>query len=312
MSFQNVGARVPFAVTTQFVRESAAISLEELSLWTLPEVRQGPLIMQQLTPEGQRIVDDLAQRYGFSADAVTHMMIAVRNGNGSMAQFGHPEFGGSGQWMQGGMLMLGDMFNYGLKGRVDGLCNEISSILAREPGLLRTGSFQSQSQGGGSGTQTQTAGGMTGGNSSLFIPDPSSNWWPQDLGSPSATGSQNNVRYAYFSGSRRLAVVTRGDVWVYDTLDHSIGGFSQQQGVDGSITFTSQYGTVNLSTLPVVSRNGQPVAPPARAPVPSSPSNASGGGDVFAAIERLGELKQKGIISDQEFASKKAELLARL
>jgi hypothetical protein len=38
-----------------------------------------------------------------------------------MAQFNHPEFAGSGQWMQGGMLMLGDMFNHALKGRVDAL-----------------------------------------------------------------------------------------------------------------------------------------------------------------------------------------------
>jgi hypothetical protein len=42
------------------------------------------------------------------------------------------------------------------------------------------------------------------------------------------------------------------------TLDHQIGGFSQQQGSGGSILFTSQFGTVNLSSLPVVSQNGQP------------------------------------------------------
>jgi hypothetical protein len=104
--------------------------------------------MQQLTPQGQQLVAELAQRHGFSVDAVTHMLFAVRNGNGTMAQFGHPEFGGGGQWMQGGMIMLGDMFNNFLKGRVDALCNEISGVLARQPGLLQTGSFQSQSQGG--------------------------------------------------------------------------------------------------------------------------------------------------------------------
>ena len=62
-------------------------------------------------------------------------------------------------------------------------------------------------------------------------------------------------------------MTTGGEVWVYDTLDHQIGGFSQQQGVGGSITFTSQYGTVNLSTLPVVSRDGV-AQPPAAAPQP--------------------------------------------
>jgi hypothetical protein len=208
--------------------------------------------MQQLTPEGQQLVADIAGRHGFSTDAVTQMLLAVRNGNGSMAQFNHPEFGGGGQWMQGGMIMLGDMFNQTLKGRVDSLCNELAAVLARQPGLLQTGSFQSQSQ-GGSGYQTQTTGGYPG-QSSLFVPDPATHWWPPELGSPNATGAQNNVKYAYFANAHRLAVDTSGECWVYDTLDHQIGGFSQQQAGSSSITFTSEYGTVNLAHLPVVSR----------------------------------------------------------
>ncbi|WP_425618150.1 SHOCT domain-containing protein [Anatilimnocola sp. NA78] len=275
--------------------------------------------MMQLTSEGQRVVNQLSQSSGFSPDAVTHMLGAVLNGNGSMAQFSHPEFGGGGQWMRGGMLMIGDMFNGYLKGRVDSLCYEISNILSREPGLFQTGSFQSQRQ-SGSNEQYQAAGGMQG-PSSLFVPDPRSNWWPAELGSPNATGSQNNLKYAYFAGSRRLAVDSGGDVWVYDTQDHQIGGFSQQQGSGGSIAFSSQFGTVNLSSLPVVSRNGQSVPhtpSPDRAtfspstPSPSSTSSSPLEGDVFTAIERLGDLKAKGFISDQEFATKKAELLSRL
>ena len=34
------------------------------------------------------------------------MLQAVMDGNGTMAQFDHPEFGGAGQWMQGGMTMV--------------------------------------------------------------------------------------------------------------------------------------------------------------------------------------------------------------
>jgi len=154
------------------------------------------------------------------------------------------------------------------------------------------------------------------GASSLFVPDPASNWWPADLGAPSATGSQNNVRYAYFSNARRLAVETFGQVWIYDTRDHQIGGFSQQQGGGGSILFTSQYGTVNLSSLPVVSIDGrtspgQISSAPAPAPKPvlSTPSSEH---DVFAAIERLAELHGKGILTDDEYARKKSELLSRL
>ncbi len=280
--------------------------------------------MQQFTAEGQRVVSDLANRHGFGTDAVAHMFFAVLNGNGNMAQFSHGEFGGSGQWMRGGMIMLGDMFNNYLKGRVDGLCSDIANLLANQPGLLRQGSFQAQSQ-GGSGSQHQASGAPTGG-SSLFVPDPEDTWWPSDLGSPNATGAQNSVRYAYFGLARRLAVKTAGEVWVYDTLDHQIGGFSQQQGGGASIIFSSQYGTVNLSTLPVVSRNGRNVTSAQPAPgcaptfAPTGAHNAplptmggtSSSEDILGALGRLGDLKSKGILSDAEFAAKKADLLSRL
>ena len=70
--------------------------------------------MRLLSPAGQQAVNDLAQRHGFSSAAVLCMLEAVIQGNGSMAQFSHPEFGGSGQWMQGGMTMVSDLFNHAL------------------------------------------------------------------------------------------------------------------------------------------------------------------------------------------------------
>lgn len=294
--------------------------------------------MQNLSPEGMRIANDLAQRHGFSVDAISHMMIAVLNGSGSMAQFSHSEFAGAGQWMRGGMLMLGDMFNNQLKNRVDSLCYEISELLANQPGLIQSGSFQSQSQGGTNG-QSQSSGNFipTSNDSnlpSLFEPDPNMHWWPESMGSPAAVGSQNNVGYAYFPQTRRLAVKTGDQVWVYDTQDHQIGGFSQQQGIGGSIVFTSQFGTVNLSTLPVVARNGQNVSAPEHMPTRSSapdlappfdpsmtpiaPNDAQqpheGGqpSEILDAVERLGELYEKGILTNEEFTLKKHELLERL
>ncbi|WP_339746824.1 SHOCT domain-containing protein [uncultured Rubinisphaera sp.] len=283
-------------------------------------------------------MNNLSQRHGVSTDAVTHMLIAIQNGNGSMAQFNHPEFGGCGQWMRGGMTMVSDLFNNHLKYRVDSICNDISNELANNQLTPFVGSFQSQSQ-NGSNSQMQ-AGGSMGSSNSLFVPDPEANWWPQDLGAPNAVGSQNNVRYAYFANSRRLAVKTGNNIWVYDTGDHQIGGFSQQQGSGGSITFTSQYGTVNLSTLPVISQNG--ITPPTPAvPEPvveqntcspfnlneesvsmsqnstSTTSNdqipaSAGGDDILAMLERLGGLRDKNYITKEEFAAKKAELLKRL
>jgi hypothetical protein len=36
--------------------------------------------MQQLTTEGRKVVEGLAQRHGFSPDAVSHMLFAVLAG----------------------------------------------------------------------------------------------------------------------------------------------------------------------------------------------------------------------------------------
>lgn len=305
--------------------------------------------MPNLSAAGNRFIQTLSQRHGISTDGATHMLIAVHNGNGSMAQFNHPDFGGCGQWMRGGMTMVSDLFNNQLKYRVDSVCNDIANELASNQLVPFSGSFQSQSQ-NGLAAQAQAAGVIGSGNS-LFAPDPETNWWPSEFGSPSAIGSQNNVRYAYFPTSRRLAVTTGGEAWVYDTMDHQIGGFSQQQGMSGSITFNSQFGVVNLSSLPLVSKGGVPQTPataspdsaslvvspesPEQFPVTAStpatdppisstepptlptqtieqPQNASVPEDVLGTLDRLGGLMEKGYITEEEFSSKKAELLGRL
>jgi hypothetical protein len=53
--------------------------------------------LPELSPGGRKTVEEIAGRTGFSVDAVTTMLMAVAAGRGGMAQFGHPEFGGSGQ-----------------------------------------------------------------------------------------------------------------------------------------------------------------------------------------------------------------------
>lgn len=283
--------------------------------------------MLQLSSAGQQAINDVAQRHGFSFDAVLSMLGSVINGNGSMAQFSHPEFGGSGQWMQGGMTMVGDMFNNHLKGRVDNLCSELSRLISNQPGLVRSGSFQSQSQNGSTQVNAWGAGDTPDSPvdaNSLFVPQPvQPDWWGPDLRWPNSTGGQNGMRYAWFSQARRLAIETNGQVIIYDTLDHQIGGVSQQQSGGYSVTFSSQYGYVDLSRLPVVSING--LAPQAPMPAPAAPSyntdnptpapfspNNAGHGDIFASLEKLATLQARGILSEQEFAAKKAELLSRL
>jgi hypothetical protein len=251
------------------------------------------------------------------------MLDAVIHGQGSMAQFNHPEFGGSGQWMSGGMIMLSDLFDHALKGRVEGLCHDLAHLVARQPDLIHGGSFQSQSQGGDGGGQQQQNGAGPVGPVSLFVPPApgsSGDWWGADLRWPTSTGAQNGVRYAYFAQARRLAIEVGGRVTIYDTLDHQIGGFSQQQGVGGSLTFSSQYGLVEVARLPVLAVDGVPITAPAPTAVTAPPAPpavgsvppSGGEGDVFALIERLADLHVKGILSAEEFAAKKTELLGRL
>ena len=299
--------------------------------------------MRQLSQAGEQMINDIAQRHGFGLDAVLSMLESVINGNGSMAQFGHPEFSGSGQWMRGGMIMVSDMFNNHLKGRIDALCNDLSNLIANQPDLVRSGSFQSQSQNGQGGQSAQRHGSHDSGRhsdtqaqnsfgpmgpASLFVPPApgtSGDWWPGDLRWPNSTGAQNGVRYAYFAQAQRLAIEVNGRVTVYDTLDHQIGGFSQQQSIGGSVSFNSQYGLIDVASLPITSINGVAQATSAPAPngpasvpmqgsfnAPSLPQGNAQGSDVFEMIEKLAGLRAKGVLSDEEFASKKAELLGRL
>jgi hypothetical protein len=61
--------------------------------------------MADLTPEGQRIVEEIARRYSMSTDAVRATLEALVASDGGMAQFNHPDLGGMGQWSSGGMLL---------------------------------------------------------------------------------------------------------------------------------------------------------------------------------------------------------------
>jgi hypothetical protein len=258
-----------------------------------------------VTPEAESAIADVAQRYGLSSEAVLAMLFAVHAGGGTMAQFSIPELGGSGQWMRGGMTMVGNMFDNALKARVDALCNELAQLLS---------------------TATVFP-------ASTAKPQPgftSANWWPADLGVPGSSGAQNDARYAVFPSTRRLAIQINGVTRVFDTGEHRIGGVQQQQGGGyGSVSFTSQLGTFDISSLaelgtqqaaetPAAAPTGRHRSYPAPQSTPQSqaPDPASGAsgdpGAIIAAIESLAGLHQRGILSDEEFAAKKAELLARL
>lgn len=199
--------------------------------------------MENLTSVGKQKVQEFANTYHVSEDAVLVMLQAVKNGNGTMAQFNHPDLGGYGQWMRGGMTMVGDMFNHDLKAKVDRLANDVSSLLQNEPNL-----FAKERQSQGNMQSTTHIGTESAGSSFSGFEQ----WWPADLGNPAASGAQNNTKYAIFPNKQRLAILADGKVTVYDTQDHQINGVAQQQGSAESMTFTSQRGTVKLTDLPVI------------------------------------------------------------
>ncbi|NEU13094.1 SHOCT domain-containing protein [Methylobacterium sp. BTF04] len=236
----------------------------------------------------------IADRYGVSLDAVRHLIHALEGGNGTMAQFNHPDLGGFGQWSSGGMTMIGDMFNGQLKARVDGLCTELARSL---PALGWTDA-------------------KSGGDS----------WWPAELGRPSTSGAQNSMRYAYFRENRRLVIDESGAVSIYDTGDHSINGVAQAQGGGQTLRFSGRDGPIDLETLRRID-GPAPKGSPERKPfepeplTPSSPPPVDmprqdaaplRGDDILGTIERLSDLHRKGVLTETEFAAKKADLLGRL
>ncbi|MEO6599103.1 MAG: SHOCT domain-containing protein, partial [Polyangiaceae bacterium] len=221
------------------------------------------------------------------------------------------ELGGGGQWMRGGMTMVGDMFNQGLQALVANLCSDLSNLLSSQQVFVPV---------------PQSSPGAFGGGSN--------NWWPGDLGSPSSTGGQNDSRYAYFPTTQRLAIDRAGHVTVYDTLDHQIGGVQQQQGgSSGTLSFTSQFGTFTVDSLPTVSSNREPVQsqPPQNPPFQNQPfqsqpiqnqpfpsqhpqnfGHPQSHDEILQTLERLSDLHQRGVLSEDEFRTKKSELLSRL
>ena len=73
-------------------------------------------------------------------------------------------------------------------------------------------------------------------------------WWPEELGNPSALGSQNDVHYAYFRDARRLLLRHGTQITVYDTGDYDISGVAQASDTRNA-RFTSSRGEVDLASL---------------------------------------------------------------
>ena len=179
-------------------------------------------------------IADAARRHGLSEGAAKELFRALVSGGGGQAQFSHPDLGGMGQW-SGGMTQIGDMFNDELKGKVSGFCRDMAAAARSKP----TGAGETGSASGTRGAPSK--------------PSPwaveQRNWWPDSLGAPSSSGSQNDMSYACFPDKHRLALSRDGKVTVYDTGEHRLSGFSQQQSGTADLSFSGQNGPVSLDSL---------------------------------------------------------------
>ncbi|MDZ7603314.1 MAG: SHOCT domain-containing protein, partial [Hoeflea sp.] len=149
--------------------------------------------MTELTEAGRQALARIASRHGVSEEAIEHVLQAVVAGQGTLAQFNHPDLGGMGQWSLGGMTMVGDLFNTQLKARVEAICVDVAQLLGEASTLHpRADSSQTRSQSGSPGDAASLF--VSGGASGLS----SGTWWPGELGHPASTGTQNRMRYAWF------------------------------------------------------------------------------------------------------------------
>src|ERR1700675_2021284 len=152
-----------------------------------------------LNEEG--FISRVSVRHSISAGAGRTILRALRSGGGAIAEFSPPDFGGMAQWSPG-MTMVGDMFNNSLKSKLDAVCTELAAYVAQTP------SDQGRAR--------------EGGEVSYRSSRQASDWWPDNLETPSAVGAQNDLQYAVFPGTRRLAIKDGDHVEVYDAGNHRI------------------------------------------------------------------------------------------
>jgi hypothetical protein len=234
----------------------------------------------------------LAEQYGFSTHAVQHLFEAVAEGGGDMAMFDHPEFHGPGQWMRGGLLMTTTPGDRVFNNAIEALCNRLSQLLREQHGHEQAGYRRISPDARAWDTSANTNQG----------------WWPAEWGAPTASGQTDDLAYAFFDEPARLGIRQGDRVALYKTAGHRITGISQaRQGTIESLVFTTPFGELPLEQLARCDN-----AAAGQSKEASEPATTQGSADIFEAIEKLGALHRDGLLTDDEFSSKKQELLKRL
>ncbi|MFT3965943.1 MAG: hypothetical protein QM690_08690, partial [Sphingobium sp.] len=224
-----------------------------------------------MSGDDKAAIAGLADKHGVSKAAVEAALAALIRGNGRQAQFDHPDLGGLGQWSSGGMVMIGDMFDNGLKAKVARLFEDLLPLQGARP----------QSDGAGAAVSS------------------SSPRWPAELGSPASTGSQNDMHYAIFPATKRIAVEEDGKLRIYALGSHRITGVGQQQSGTRSLRFTGPDGPVSLDDLEQVDLHGESDGvSPTHGIEPRTPAASA---DIEGRIGRLHDLLVRGALTQHEF-----------
>lgn len=126
---------------------------------------------------------------------------------------------------------------------------------------------------------------------------------------------QSMTQKARHVGSIRVTVIRPGrhpEFVLLEDLPDFRDGVEHINRVSRAARYTDQQ-RANTQHINYHGQAPQYQQPAPQAPPPQQPSEVQGrSDDIFSQIERLGELRDKGFISPEDFDQKKAELLARL
>lgn len=252
--------------------------------------------MNASSADTEKRLASLAEQYGFSREAVVHLFEAVAAGGGDMAMFDHPECRGPGQWMRGGLIMITDPSDRLLKNRIDALCHALSRWLRESTPDTAHHRISDEARAWDTPGNLRRA------------------WWPSELGEPAISGETDRLAYAYFEAARRFAIRYDGEIAWYDTGEHRITGIALHGGAAREdLVLTSTQAELPLAELePIESALDESSAAGTTQDTAAASAHRSASADIFEALERLGALYDKGVLTEAEFTAKKQELLNRL
>lgn len=166
-------------------------------------------------------IHDIAAKYQITEATVRTLLEGLQTTNGFQVQFNSAELGGMGQW-QSGMVMIGDMFNDGLKAKVAALCAELASFVREHQA---TQPEESEKKDATVAAPIKT------------IP-------------ATFSGSQNGTKYAYYAPQNVLQLEEDGTVSRYSTEGLTLWGVQQSQdGTGKKLKFTHAGGTITVDDL---------------------------------------------------------------